>query len=104
MKRKDFQYKHGQRHHSYDKEKAPYPLSYDKQVLEMCVHLSSSLIYSMNNIPFGSEAIDNRMAQFLGGSISFVSFDDFPTRVLDLGCGVGQGKSLTGRMINQYSL
>ncbi|KAF9486316.1 hypothetical protein BDN70DRAFT_902479 [Pholiota conissans] len=70
MKRKDFQYKHGQRHHSYDKEKAPYPLSYDKQVLEI-------------------EAIDNRMAQFLRGSISFVSFDEFPTRVLDLGCGVG---------------
>ena len=30
-----FVYKHGKRHHSYDSEKAPYPLSYDKEVLEM---------------------------------------------------------------------
>ena len=37
LRRKDFQYKYGQRHHSYDSEKAPYPLSYDKRVLELCV-------------------------------------------------------------------
>jgi hypothetical protein len=30
-----FVYKYGKRHHSYDREKAPYPLSYDKEVLEM---------------------------------------------------------------------
>lgn len=29
--------KHGQRHHSYDPEKAPYPVSYDRHVLELCV-------------------------------------------------------------------
>jgi len=28
---------HGQRHHSYDSEKAPYPLSYDRSILELLV-------------------------------------------------------------------
>lgn len=37
LKEDQFQYKHGQRLHSYDSEKAPYPLSYDRYVLEMCV-------------------------------------------------------------------
>lgn len=70
MRRKDFQYKYGQRHHSYDSEKAPYPLSYDKHVLEL-------------------ESLDNRLAQYLRGSISFANLDEPPTRVLDLGCGTG---------------
>ncbi|KAG2022934.1 hypothetical protein CC2G_000646 [Coprinopsis cinerea AmutBmut pab1-1] len=62
--------KYGHRHHSYDNEKAPYPLSYDKHVLEM-------------------EALDNRLTQHLRGSSSFVNFDESPARVLDLGCGTG---------------
>lgn len=66
-----FSYKHGKRHHSYDSEKAPYPLSYDKEVLEI-------------------EALDNTLAQHLRGSISFVNFPDGPPqRTLDLGCGTG---------------
>jgi len=36
-RRKEFQYKHGQRLHPYDNDKAPYPLSYNKHVLEMSV-------------------------------------------------------------------
>lgn len=32
-----FLIKHGSRHHSYDLEKAPYPLSYDRVVFEVCV-------------------------------------------------------------------
>lgn len=32
---KDFLNKHGHRHHSFDPDKAPYPLSYDRQVLEL---------------------------------------------------------------------
>lgn len=35
LKEGQFVYKHGRRHHSYDSEKAPYPLSYDRQVLEL---------------------------------------------------------------------
>ena len=27
--------KHGRRHHSYDSEKAPYPMSYDKDIVEL---------------------------------------------------------------------
>ena len=33
----NFTIKHGSRHHSYDPEKAPYPLSYDKDFIGMCV-------------------------------------------------------------------
>lgn len=32
--------------------------------------------------------MDNRLAQHLRGSASFVNFDDTPKRTLDLGCGV----------------
>ncbi|KAH9486492.1 Demethylmenaquinone methyltransferase [Psilocybe cubensis] len=69
-RRKDFQYKHGQRHHSYDSEKAPYPLSYDRKVLEL-------------------ESFDNTLAQYLQGSCSFAPLKEPPSRVLDLGCGTG---------------
>lgn len=31
----NFTMKHGSRHHSYDPEKAPYPLSYDKDFIGM---------------------------------------------------------------------
>jgi hypothetical protein len=35
------------------------------------------------------EALDNRLAQHLRGSVSFVNFKDgLPERTLDLGCGV----------------
>ena len=40
LKESQFLLKHGQRHHSYDPEKAPYPLSYDRHVLELYVYLS----------------------------------------------------------------
>ncbi|RXW24009.1 hypothetical protein EST38_g1831 [Candolleomyces aberdarensis] len=65
-----FIYKHGHRHHTYDSEKAPYPLSYDKHVVEM-------------------EALDNRLLQHLRGSSSFVDFEEHPSKALDLGCGTG---------------
>ena len=87
MRRKDFQYKYGQRHHSYDSEKAPYPLSYDKHVLELYV-LPFSSQYSWLFYSGYSESLDNRLAQYLRGSISFANLDRPPTRVLDLGCGV----------------
>lgn len=31
----NFAIKHGSRHHSYDPEKAPYPLSYDREFIGM---------------------------------------------------------------------
>lgn len=33
-----FTSKHGHRHHLYDSEKAPYPVSFDKHVLELSVY------------------------------------------------------------------
>lgn len=38
----NFTFKHGQRHHSYDSEKAPYPLCYDRPVLELLVVIERS--------------------------------------------------------------
>ena len=35
LKEDNFTIKHGSRHHSYDPEKAPYPLSYDKEFIGM---------------------------------------------------------------------
>lgn len=35
-----------------------------------------------------SESLDNRLAQYLRGSVSFVAFEERPKRALDLGCGV----------------
>ena len=32
-----FVHKNGQRHHSFDNEKAPYPISYNRDMLETCV-------------------------------------------------------------------
>lgn len=65
-----FLQKYGHRHHTYDHKKAPYPLSYDKEVLEL-------------------ESLDNTFTRHLRGSASFVDFETPPTRVLDLGCGMG---------------
>ncbi|KAJ7597490.1 hypothetical protein C8J56DRAFT_920209 [Mycena floridula] len=62
--------KHGHKHHSFDHEKAPYPLAYDRQFLEM-------------------ESLDNRFISHLRDSVSFVNFEQPPENVLDLGCGTG---------------
>ncbi|KAG8219521.1 hypothetical protein J3R82DRAFT_471 [Butyriboletus roseoflavus] len=68
---KDFLNKHGHRHHSFDPEKAPYPLSYDRQVLEL-------------------ESMDLSFILRMTKSVSFASFlDGSPRRSLDLGCGGG---------------
>ncbi|KAG7099625.1 hypothetical protein E1B28_001453 [Marasmius oreades] len=72
-KESQFIYKHGQRLHSFDPEKAPYPLSYDRYVLEL-------------------ESLDNRFVKHLRkGSMSFLNLStaEKPSRCLDLGCGTG---------------
>jgi hypothetical protein len=38
-KESQFVLKYGSKHHSYDQEKAPYPLSYDKHVLDLSVSI-----------------------------------------------------------------
>ncbi|KAL0569499.1 hypothetical protein V5O48_012467 [Marasmius crinis-equi] len=76
-KESQFVIKHGQRLHSFDPEKAPYPLSYDRYVLELT---------------FSSESLDNRFVKHLRhGSMSFLNLTDAerPSRCLDLGCGTG---------------
>ncbi|KAJ7786481.1 hypothetical protein B0H16DRAFT_1490620 [Mycena metata] len=78
-----FESKHGLRHHTYDREKAPYPLAYSKHLLEL-------------------ESIDMRLISHMNsGSVSFVDFNDenwrgdddgsaaTPEHSLDLGCGTG---------------
>ncbi|KAF7307089.1 UBIQUITIN-CONJUGAT-2 domain-containing protein [Mycena indigotica] len=76
-----FDNKHGQRYHTFEHKKAPYPLAYTKSVFEL-------------------ESIDMRLVHHMNdGSVSFVDFTDenwtaegsssTPQRSLDLGCGTG---------------
>ncbi|KAF9245796.1 hypothetical protein BU15DRAFT_85484 [Melanogaster broomeanus] len=68
---KGFLNKFGHKHHSFDPEKAPYPLSYDRQVLEL-------------------ESMDHAFVRRIMKSVSVVPFPDGPPqRSLDLGCGGG---------------
>ncbi|KAK7058419.1 hypothetical protein VNI00_002053 [Paramarasmius palmivorus] len=73
LKETQFLQKHGQRLHVESTEKAPYPLSYDRYVLEL-------------------ESLDNLFVKHLRkGSVSFLnpSETEVPHRCLDLGCGTG---------------
>ncbi|TFK99684.1 hypothetical protein BDV98DRAFT_570686 [Pterulicium gracile] len=69
-----FTSKHGHRHHLYDSEKAPYPVSFDKHVLEL-------------------EALNIALVKNTHSSMSFIDFSEWeegaPSRSLDLGCGTG---------------
>ncbi|EGN93139.1 hypothetical protein SERLA73DRAFT_190006 [Serpula lacrymans var. lacrymans S7.3] len=68
---KEFTKKYGSPHHSFDPEKAPYPLSYARSVLEL-------------------ESIDHQFVMHVVKSVSIVDFADGPPkRCLDLGCGAG---------------
>ncbi|KAJ4485811.1 hypothetical protein J3R30DRAFT_3442129 [Lentinula aciculospora] len=73
LKETQFNYKHGQKLHSFEPEKAPYPISYDKEILEL-------------------EHLDGQLVKFVRqGSVSFIDFSEAerPQRCLDLGCGTG---------------
>jgi hypothetical protein len=72
LKETQFQVKYGHKHHSYDPEKAPYPVSYDRHVLEL-------------------ESLDSNFIMYLADSVSMVPGvkENPPERALDLGCGTG---------------
>lgn len=72
LKETQFTYRYGQKLHSFEPEKAPYPVSYDKEILEL-------------------EHLDGQLVKYLRqGSVSFIDFleGERPQRCLDLGCGV----------------
>ncbi|EIN13949.1 S-adenosyl-L-methionine-dependent methyltransferase, partial [Punctularia strigosozonata HHB-11173 SS5] len=70
-KENQFMDKNGRRHHGYETDKAPYPLSYCPEVLEM-------------------EALDLVYTQTVKQSVTFVDFPHGPPqRSLSLGCGYG---------------
>ncbi|KAJ4485041.1 hypothetical protein C8J55DRAFT_453032 [Lentinula edodes] len=73
LKETQFTYRYGQKLHSFEPEKAPYPVSYDKEILEL-------------------EHLDGQLVKYLRqGSVSFIDFPEGerPQRCLDLGCGTG---------------
>ena len=47
--------------------------------------------FLLNSDFLNSEALDDRLTQHVRNSISFVDFEESPSRVLDLGCGVSDG-------------
>lgn len=42
-----FVYKRGRKHHSYGSEKAPYPVTYDRDIIDVCVPLPSCSVFSV---------------------------------------------------------
>ncbi|KIP11772.1 hypothetical protein PHLGIDRAFT_99241 [Phlebiopsis gigantea 11061_1 CR5-6] len=67
----DFVYRRGSKCHAYSKNVAPYPLSYNREAVEMNL-LDRALMYRTNR------------------SVTFMDYKDKPPkRVLDLGCGLG---------------
>lgn len=87
--KRDLFYKHGHKLHPYD-GKAPYPLYYDRPVLELWVQLQCSHCFQIS-ISLHRESLDTKFCQFLRNSVSFVDFEEPPDRVMDLGCGVSRG-------------
>lgn len=99
----------GKRHHPYPKEEAPYPRSYERDVLDLCVcflHPSHRRCRKLIFIPI-SDAWETLFTQQLSGSLTFNVFETPPARVyvllprmflfctrlirscsLDIGCGM----------------
>ncbi|KAG7088341.1 hypothetical protein E1B28_012345 [Marasmius oreades] len=58
------------KHHPYRKEEAPYPRSYEREVLDLDVW-------------------ENLFCKQICGSLTWHEFEQPPTKVLDIGCGTG---------------
>ncbi|KAI0278153.1 S-adenosyl-L-methionine-dependent methyltransferase [Russula aff. rugulosa BPL654] len=79
-KENQFVNKRGRKHHNYPPGKAPYPISYDRDLLDRCLN------------PFSvSDAMEHHLWRglFDGRPTMMVTPTYPPKRVLDLGCGVG---------------
>jgi len=71
-KQSQFIDKHGSRHHAFHVEKAPYPVCYNREVVEL-------------------ESMNLSLLKYARDSISFVDFGSKkPSHSLDLGCGSGK--------------
>jgi hypothetical protein len=86
--------KHGQLLHSYDPEKAPYPQSYDKEVLGLYV---ANVAQTLNLLfTLIRDLLDHGFMLKIQHSVSFVDWKgNPPTSVLDLGCGVRAHQSIS---------
>ncbi|RPD82345.1 hypothetical protein L226DRAFT_541690 [Lentinus tigrinus ALCF2SS1-7] len=71
-KENQFIYRNGSKLHAYDRDKAPYPSSFDRQFVDL-------------------QCLDNALMLYSKGNTSFLGFDakSAPKRCLDLGCGLG---------------
>ncbi|KAI0830529.1 hypothetical protein BC628DRAFT_874999 [Trametes gibbosa] len=70
-KEHQFVYVNGSKLHAYDRDKAPYPSSFDRDVIEL-------------------QCLDNAMIVATKGAASFINFKDKPPkRCLDIGTGLG---------------
>ncbi|CAL1712725.1 unnamed protein product [Somion occarium] len=72
MKARDsqFQLRCGKKHHIYPASEVPYPINYERDVLD-------------------NDIWETRWNQQVCGSVTWHDFEEPPSRVLDLGCGVG---------------
>ncbi|KAJ3539166.1 hypothetical protein NM688_g6406 [Phlebia brevispora] len=69
-KENQFLLREGSRLHAYDRDKAPYPFSYDRDLLEL-------------------SCIDHALIYRLKQSVTVINFKELPKRCLDLGTGLG---------------
>jgi hypothetical protein len=89
QKENQFLHKYGQIHHAFDAEKAPYPVSYNRSVLELCVRLLTARSWVCTEDDVCRESMAQQLLMQVIPTVSFVQFPDGPpTKSLDLGCGV----------------
>jgi hypothetical protein len=90
-KENQFVNKRGHKHHNYPPGKAPYPISYDRDLLDRSLTLNSTSTLSRTSKLFSvSDAMDHHLWRglFDGRPTMTVTPNYPPKRVLDLGCGV----------------
>ncbi|THH12799.1 hypothetical protein EW146_g7352 [Bondarzewia mesenterica] len=96
-KKNQFTYKNGRKYHAYGPEKAPYPMSYDREVIDMSVldhFLVSACTYTISRhtvLYFMDyrDIVDHHVRTKLHHTPTVMDAIETPRRVLDLGCGTG---------------
>ena len=99
--------KHGRKHHNYPPGKAPYPISYDKDVLDRYSTPDSTFLIPVSKPRYAaSDAMDHHLWRILfdGRPTLMVTPNYPPRRVLDLGCGVRYSSPSFRLMISMASI
>ena len=100
--RGDFVYRNGAKYHAYNMETAPYPLSYDRETMELYEHVYIRTPAHCN-LPLRCRNLLDRalIYRVKDNAVTFTDYKDCPPkRCLDLGCGVRVFGGTTCAMLN----